>query len=233
LFGRSFAGLSGTASSSGLLNLTATPPATPFAIGPMRYEVTANSTVAWNVLSGALDVSFPAGKLKASNVVGWPANGIDFPAFTVNSSGDFERRIDLPTFAFNGISLESGGNINDNHVLFNREDGVTSVAIRDARTFFTNNFKLALDVDSTGAVDGFFSGQFSIVTPIFGELNFGSVSLSYDSGESDYQFQSRFALIGNDFGIFFGSDGGKFSHLVCDGPDLEDCEDGSFSLSTP
>jgi hypothetical protein len=233
LFGRAFASLSGTASSSGLLNLTATPPATPFAIGPMRYEVTANSTVAWNVLSGALDVSIPAGKLKASNVVGWPANGIDFPAFTVNSSGDFERRIDLPTFDFNGISLESGGNNNDNHVLFKREDGIISVAIRDARSFFDNSFRLALDVNSAGAVSGFFSGQFSIVTPVFGELNFGSISLSYDSGESDYQFQSRFGLIENDFGIFFGSDGARFSHLFCDGPELEDCEDGWFSIDSP
>jgi hypothetical protein len=233
LFGRSFASLSGTASSSGRLNLTATPPATPFEIGPMRYEVTANSTVAWNVLSGALDVSIPAGKLKASNVVGWPANGIDFPAFTVNGSGDFERRIDLPTFTFNGMLLESGGNNTDNYVLFKRTDGVVSVAIRDARDFFGNDFKLALDADSTGAVSGFFSGQFSIVTPVFGELNFGSISLSHDDAETNYQFQGRFGLIGNAFGIFFGSSGGRFSHLVCDGPDLEDCEDGLFSISTP
>jgi hypothetical protein len=72
-----------------------------------------------------------------------------------------------------------------------------------------------------------------MLTPALGELDLGSLALSYDIGESDYRFQSRFGLVGNDFGILFAADEGKSSHLLGDGPELEDCEDGSSSLISP
>ena len=231
LFGRSFANLSGSADTSGLVTFSASPPATPFAIGPIRLDVSNDTDIEWNVKTGALSVDLPASILKASGVTGWPSAGVAFPAFSVDSDGDFDKKINLPSFTFDGISISSGGGQTDNYLRLKRQDGVVSVKVRDERDFFGNDFKLALDVASSGAVSGSFSGGFSVDTSYFGRLNFGSISLSYDSSASSYQFANRLGLVGNDFAIEFGSSGARFRHLNCDGPDLEDCETGLFSIA--
>ena len=233
LFGQTFTSVSGLVSAQGLFSVQLAPPATPFAIGPMRLAPGGDSTFDWNLRTGQLAVHFAGGNLRASGVTGWPSEGVDFPAFTIDGAGDFERKIALPAFTFNGIDIASGGSLADNYLLFKRDDGVVSVKLRDARNLFGNNLKMALDVASSGAVSGSFSGDFGVNTVIFGRLEFGAISLNYNSAEPDYQFQGLFRQVQNDFGIFFGSAGGKFSHLNCTGPDLDDCETGLFELASP
>lgn len=233
LLGQSFANLSGSAASDGRLNLNAAPPANPFAIGPLRLEVDEDTSVEWNVRTGALEVSLPASQLKASGISGWPANGIPFPEFTLDSEGDFEKKIQLPNFTFDGIGIASGGSLASNYLLVKRQAGVVSLKLRDRRDFLGSSLDLALDVASSGDVSGSFRGSFDIDTTYFGNLDFGTVTMYYDPTENTYQFQQRFPLAGNDFGLFFGSGGAQFSHLNCDGPDLEDCDEGLFSITSP
>lgn len=233
LFDRSLANLSGAAASDGQINLTAPPPSTPFAIGPLQFETENNSTIQWNLRTGAFHVQIPAGNLLATGVTGWPANGIAFPGVSVDSQGDFEKMINLPDFTFNGIPIAAGGENAQNYLLWKRADGAVRFKVRDQREFFGNPFQLALDLDSTGKVGGSFSGAFEINTGFFGRLDFGSINLTYQPTLDPYQFQGRFPLIENDFGVYFGSGGGKFSHLDCSGPALEDCQEGLFSLSFP
>jgi photosystem II stability/assembly factor-like uncharacterized protein len=233
LFGRTFSSISGGVDSLGLLSLSLAPPASPFAIGPMRLAPNTTSTFDWKLLSGEVAVHLSASKLRAAGVTGWPSEGIDFPAFSLDTEGNFERKIALPSFNFNGIDIASGGLLADNYLLFKRQDGIVSLKVRDERSLFGNNLKLALDVSANGSVSGSFSGFFGINTSVFGRLEFGSISLNYDSAEPDYQFQGRFRQIQNDFGLFYGSAGGKFSHLNCTGPDLEDCSTGLFEFTSP
>jgi hypothetical protein len=181
LFGRAFTALSGNANSAGLLTLTATPPASPFVIGPFRLETTQNSQVRWNVSDGSLLVNLSPSQLKAVGVTGWPANGVAFPGFQIDSSGDFNHRILLPTFTFDGIALGGGSGINDNHLRFRRQTGVVSLAIRHQEDFFGNQNNVSLDVDSSGAVSGSFDGSF---------LGAG-ISMSYDSTAAPHQFRTR------------------------------------------
>jgi hypothetical protein len=231
LLERQFSNLSGSANTQGLLTLTAAKPAVPFQAGPFQLDADGDSFVRWNVKTGSLLADISPSKLKASNVDGWPAGGIDFPGISFNSAGDFSRKIVLPSFSFDGIATSGGQNLSKNHLLFERQAGVLRLRIRDEHDFFLSKMKLNLDIDSNGNAAGSFHGNFAVNTPIFGRLNFAAISLQYDTAGKPYQFQGRTTLIGNDFGVYFGSGGARFCHLFCDpGPGLAPCSEGLFCL---
>jgi photosystem II stability/assembly factor-like uncharacterized protein len=205
LLGRSFTALSGNANSAGLLALTATPPTSPFIVGPFRLEATQNSEVRWNVRDGSLVVNLSPSQLRAIGVGGWPNNGVQFPGFQLDSTGDFNHRILLPTFTFDGIALGGGSGIDDNHLRFSRQDGVVSVAIQHQQDFFGNENHVSLDVNATGQVTGSFYGTFLGA----------NISMNYNSAAAPYQFhtRSRIATIG--YSLYFGSNGARYCQLGC------------------
>jgi hypothetical protein len=91
---------------------------------------------------------------------------------------------------------------------------------------------LGFDIDSTGTVGGFFRGTVEVETSVFGQLEISDVALSYDGDRANYQFAGLVGFIGQDFGVEFGSSGGRFRHVFCDSDDeeLDDCEPGLFVL---
>jgi hypothetical protein len=101
-------------------------------------------------------------------------------------------------------------------VTFKRKNGVLSLSLRDKQPFFDGYTSLGFDFDSAGNTSGFFNGVFAADFGFpLGNINFGSVSASYNSALTPYQFVSQFNLAGNDFRIKFGSGGAAACHLVC------------------
>jgi photosystem II stability/assembly factor-like uncharacterized protein len=214
LLGRTFAALSGNANSVGLVTLNASPPASPFIVGPFRLEATQNSEVRWNVRDGSLVVNLSPSQLKAVGVTGWPANGVAFPGFQLDSSGDFNHRILLPTFTFDGITLGGGSGINDNHLRFKRQSGIVSAAIRHQQDFFGNENNVSLDISSVGSVSGSFYGSFLGA----------AISMTYDSTAAPYQFNTRSKIGGVGYSLYFGSGGARYCQLACGfNQPLSDC----------
>jgi hypothetical protein len=205
LLGRSFTALSGNASATGLLALSASPPASPFVLGPFRLETTQNSQVLWNVRDGSLVVNLSPSQLKAVGVTGWPTAGVSFPGFQIDSTGDFNHRILLPNFTFDGIALGGGSAINDNHLRLKRQSGVVSGSIRHQQDFFGNTNIVSLDINSAGSVSGSFYGSF---------LGAG-ISMTYNSTAAPYQFNTRSRIGGVGYSLYFGSGGARYCQLVC------------------
>jgi hypothetical protein len=90
--------------------------------------------------------------------------------------------------------------------------------VRGQQTFFGSSMQEGFDINSSGAVSGFFSGSFGVDFGFpMGQIDFGNVYLGYDSGQPTYQFQGRLRVGMNDFSLQVGSGGGQVCHLLCDG----------------
>jgi hypothetical protein len=170
--------------------------------------------VRWNVRTGVLKVNLSPSQLKAVGVGGWPSDGVAFPGFEFDSSGDFNHRIALPDFSFDEIDLGGGGNINKNHLRFKRQSGVLTLSIRNQQNFFGNVNNVSLDIASSGQASGSFYGTFLGA----------AISMDYDSGADPYQFNTRAQILGVGYSLYFGSGGARYCQLLCGlNQELEDC----------
>lgn len=219
LFGQTLGNLSGTASTSGDLTLSATAPANPFILGPFRAQASNAVSLDWNVISGDLVLNLPQTTLTAPGVAEWPAGGVTMPAVTIDTTGDFTHRFALPTFDFDGIAITAGGGLNDNYLELKKTGTQYSLALKDHRTFFASTMDLSLAINSLGNVSGTFAGNIIVDANFgspfnFGTIDFGALTLTYDSGASSDQFKLRRNALGQNFGIYFGSNGARFCTLL-------------------
>jgi hypothetical protein len=170
--------------------------------------------VDWNIKNGSLAFRLAGGTV-SNNVAGW-AGGLSFPDIAFDSRGDFNQTITLPGFTFDGISLGLAADSSDRYVTFKRKNGVLSMSLRDKQDFFDGSASVGFDFDSNAHVSGFFSAAFGadFGWPI-GYVPFGSVSTSYDSSRTPYQFLGDLNIAGNDFRVKFGSGGASVCHLIC------------------
>ena len=208
-------------------NFSTQPPSQPFELGPFRLNASSGATIAWDVSAAEIQIDLPATTLQAPGVSECPSASITFPAFSINTSGDFDKTIALPAFELAGVDLNSGQNAN-RYLRFYRQNGVLGLNVRDQQSFFLGQMNLGFDIDSTGTVGGFFRGTVEVETSVFGQLEISDVALSYDGDRANYQFAGLVGFIGQDF----GSSGGRFRHVFCDSDDeeLDDCEPGLFVL---
>ena len=103
------------------------------------------------------------------------------------------------------------------YVTFKRENGVLSLKLRDRIDFFDSTMKLKFNIDSAGNASGSLKGDFGVdFGGPLGYVEFGSVDISYDSSEPNFQFKEKVRVAGNDFRIKFGSGGARVCHLYCD-----------------
>jgi photosystem II stability/assembly factor-like uncharacterized protein len=215
MMGRTLTSLSGTASTAGLLTLSVAPPVSPFALGQFTWNPSGSSTFKWNIKNGALSFHLAGGTVASTAIAGF-TDSLSFPDVDFDNQGDFNYTITLPVFTFNGIGLGLADDTNDRFVTFKRKNGVLSLSLRDKQPFFDGYTSLGFDFDSAGNTSGFFNGVFAADFGFpLGNINFGSVSASYNSALTPYQFVSQFNLAGNDFRIKFGSGGAAACHLVC------------------
>ncbi len=188
------------------------------ALGSLRYDGTAATTVELDFAGPSFRAILPAGDLVVPKI----PQALRFPGFTIDSGGNFDRTLGLPAFSFDGIGIGDGGPIEHNFVRLFRQNGVLGFQLRDRRSFLDNTFKLAIDIDSAGRATGAFSGNLS-VKDFMGcdEIGVGDLRLNYDGSASDgFQFKSNVrletCLLGaHDFRVKFGSAGGRFCHLFC------------------
>lgn len=218
--GQAVGTFTGTASSSGQITFSITNTASPFLLGPFRWHAAGTSMFRWNVKNGALSLSLPAGTLKDEgvSVPGWPDAGLAFPGITLDSQGDFAHTMPLPAFTFDGITLGNAADAADRSVVFRRDNGVLSLALRDQQEFFGSSMSLGFDIASSGSASGFFKGSFGVDFPApLGYVSFGAVNLGYRTGcaDSNYQFCGDVRIVGNTFRVRFGSAGGRVCHQWC------------------
>jgi hypothetical protein len=97
---------------------------------------------------------------------------------------------------------------------FRRQSGVVSLRIRHQENFFGNLNTVSLDVASSGQVNGSFYGTFLGA----------AISMSYDSADAPYQFNTRAQIFGVGYSLYFGSGGARYCQLLC-APNqaLQDC----------
>ncbi|MBL9128581.1 MAG: choice-of-anchor D domain-containing protein, partial [Verrucomicrobiales bacterium] len=195
------------------------------ALGSLRYVAQGPATVEWDFNGPSFKATVRPGTLTVPLL----DRGLTFPdGLTVDTTGDFSRKIALPALTFDGIGVNGGGPIDHNFVRFYRENGVAGVELRDRRSFFDNTFKLAVNVDTAGTARGTFSGSLVIRNFLGCEaIGIPDLSLRYDSAFRDYQFRQdtrlETCLIGtHDFRVRFGTAGGKFCHLICTDGCFED-----------
>ena len=233
LLAQTFTGMSGSVEGS-LLSLSASPPGSPFKVGPFELAVDGDSTLAWDVLAGDLQVSIASSTITAPDVSGWPDEGLAFPGFAFDSGGEFDHTIVLPELALGTLTFAPGGDEDENFVRFRRHNSVLSLQIHDERDFFLGTGVADLKVDSAGAVSGRLSGEFGVNLGLLGDVDFGSTTMIYNSA-APYQFTGRsdVSFLGG-FDLSYGGAGGKVCQLSCeDGDTLDECDIWSCFPSFP
>jgi hypothetical protein len=210
---------SASISSAGMLSLSVTQ-ASPFVLGPFVWEASGGNALEWNIKNGSFSIALASGSLKSNGgtVPGWPGGGVNFPGFTFDSNGDFDRTITMPTsFNFFGINLGQANDSDNRYIRLKRVNGVLSAKLRDRVEFFDSNVKVGFDISNNGNASGFFDGSFGVDFGIpIGYVHFGDVEASFDSSEPSYQFKEKVRVSGNDFRVKFGSGGARICHLYCD-----------------
>jgi hypothetical protein len=187
--------------------------------GQLTYNAQSDPTLLWDFDDATIVARIPSGTLTVPRISQSIAFNSPWPE--INTSGNFNLRIPLPTLTFDGISVTSGGSADNNFVQLSRNSGVTAFQFRDRRTFLDNSFNLRIDVNSAGTASGNFSGEL-VVRDFFGceEIGVGDISLNYNSSNAPFQFRGNVkvetCVFGtHDFVVKFGSDGGEFCHLIC------------------
>jgi photosystem II stability/assembly factor-like uncharacterized protein len=214
LFGGVATPVSG-AVSGGRLQLTA---GRTLGLGQLVYTANSNPRLEWDLSGPSFRVVVPGGALSVPGVGGAIAVG---RGWEIDTAGDFDLKLPLPALQFDGIGIQAGGSLDHNFVRFRRQAGVAGFQIRDRRTFFGNTFGLRFDINTAGVVSGRFEGEL-VLRDFLGcdRIGLGEISLAYDGGQPEYQFQGR--ALGTicsqaraDFRVQFGSGGGRVCHLVC------------------
>jgi len=212
LLGRNAGGVIVDSTSTGDFSFSLNGSSTPFLLGPFQWVANGSSTVTWNAVNGSVQANLSGGSLRSSSIPGWPLIGISVPGITMNSSGDFDRTMVLPSMTLNGLGLGGNADAEVNYLRLRRAAGVLSAEIHDEKPFFGSTMELDLGIASDGTVTGSFTGDFNAdFTAIgLGMVPFADVALEYDPAQTNYQFQGDITseLFPNlSFRAYFGSAG--------------------------
>jgi len=213
--GRPVAMVSGVVNSSGLIALQSVSSSDVYEIGPFRWNASGRSSFEWNVRNGALKFSLPGGTLTAPNgaVPGW-TGGLAFPPVSFDSAGDFDITISLEDFSFDNILLGQASNDEDRYARLKRKRGVLTMQLHDQQDFFDGYTLLDFTITGTGLSSSTVTGLAQANTKVnFGLFthDFGTVTMTYNSARTDYQF--RYSSGG--FSLNFGTAGARACQRVC------------------
>ncbi|BET66413.1 hypothetical protein ASA1KI_13310 [Opitutales bacterium ASA1] len=213
-----------TFTTSGVASFTLDPPASGLQLGAIRFKPKSQgdrtSSLVLDLFQRDFRVEIPPSFVN-STVGFWANDTIGHDGLVIDSSADFEVRVPLPS-SLGGIAVD-GGDIDDNHLIYERKGGSVGFRARAAQELLLGDMTLRFSATSD-SVDGTFSGTARV--PVTG-TRLGSIAISYDSDAPSFQFSKRFGFTLGDYRVQFGTGGARLCNLVCfPGDDLADCDVG-------
>jgi hypothetical protein len=204
--------IGGSASSAGYLTCYGTVPPRSIDLTPSGFSFDVNGDVEllWNTFAPSIQITLPDLTLYHNTIPHLGDEGMPLiDGFTFDSSGDFDTgKIGLPTFWFDGVNINPGGALSNNHVRVLRRNGAVSLSLRDHRSFFASSMDLAFDINTAGSVSGSFSGDvvfdFKVGPLNLNDVTLFSMDMAYESN-SDCQFEGSASAGGFTWGVCFGS----------------------------
>ncbi len=229
-FGETAFRINPTISSDGQISISADPNTNGITLGMVQLIPQSNATdkqtrVDWNVLTGAFSFRMPPGLIRSTSGF-WPEDeGRETKEFLFDSTADFEFKLELPKSDF--ANIETAGGSGRNHFfIFERKNGVLGLRIRDRQQLVIGGDGPGVERRRGSSV----TGSLSRTLEIEDVAEFGTLSMSYNSDEEDFQFQTRASAFGINGAFKFGTEGGAFCHTLCGlGEPLEDCDE-SFCI---
>jgi len=228
-FGQTAFSFSPTVNSTGQVALALALDADGLRLGPARLTPLAGQPApafAWNALTGAIQVEVPASRVALDGTLGlsWPVeDDIRVPAFSFDSSGDFEHVLSFPS-SFAGIPLPVV-DPEDNYMILERKAGVPAVRLRNEVTGPLGRTTLRFEAKS--ALVPTLSGSLRWDVELPPGTGLGTATLSFDPDDAPYEFHARRRLGGVPVELRFGSGGAMACPLVCvPGQPLSECTGG-------